>query len=107
LRRPHWTASLLGRLGIVRGSKTMYDQMIAEIRRLAKRDEEYQRTAPREIVEFPSGSCWFAITDLVPHGAMSGQHSLDQTFFLPAAGMQDPCRSALRSLERLTGRLLA
>ena len=107
LRRPHWTASLLGHLGIVRGSKTMYDQMIAEIRRLAKRDEEYQRTAPREIVEFPSGSCWFAITDLVPHGAMSGQHSLDQTFFLPASGMKDPSQSSLRILERLSGRLLA
>jgi len=106
-RRPHWTASLLGHLGIVRGSKTMYDQMIAEIRRLAKRDEEYQRTAPREIVEFPSGSCWFAITDLVPHGAMSGQHSLDQTFFLPASGMKDPSQSSLRILERLSGRLLA
>ncbi len=107
LRRPHWTASLLGRLGIVRGSKTMYDQMIADIRHLAKRDKEYQRTAPREIIEFPTGSCWFAITDLVPHGAMSGQHSLDQTFFLPAAGMRNPNHSSLRILERLSGRSLA
>jgi 3-deoxy-D-manno-octulosonic acid hydroxylase-like protein len=107
LRRPHWSASLLDRLGIVRGSKTMYDQMIADIRRLAKRDKEYQRTAPREILEFPSGSCWFAITDLVPHGAISGQHSLDQTFFLPAAGMRNPNHSSLRILERLSGRSLA
>ncbi len=107
LRSPHWSAALLDRLGIVRGSKTPYDQMIAEIRRLAKRDAEYQRTAPREVVEFPAGSCWFAITDLVTHGAMSGQHSLDQTFFLPAAGMRDPSQSSLRILERLSGRTLA
>lgn len=107
LRRPHWSASLLSRLGVVRGSKTMYDQMIADIRQLAKRDKEYQRTAPREIIEFPAGSCWFAITDLVPHGAMSGQHSLDQTFFLPAAGMSNPNHSSLRILERLSGSSLA
>ncbi len=106
LRNPGWTAAMLARLGAVGGTKTAYDLMIAELRRLGKRDEEYQRTAPRRIVEFPSGSSWLAITDLVLHGAVSGQHSLDQTFFLPAAGMQNPSRSSLRILERLSGRQL-
>lgn len=105
-KRPGLAASVLRRLGIVRGSTTAYDQLVAAIRHVAKHDKAYQRTAPRRIVEFPSGSCWFAITDLVPHGAVSGQHGLDQTFFLPAATMADPDRSSLRILERLTGREL-
>jgi hypothetical protein len=104
--RPGWTTSLLGRFGVVGGAKTAYDLMLAELRRLGKRSEEYQRTAPRRIVEFPPGACWIALTDLVLHGAISGQHSLDQTFFLPAAAMHDPSRSSLRILERLSGRRL-
>lgn len=107
LREAGWLESLLGRLKIRRGRRSLYDEMMAELRRLGKRDKEYQRTAPREIVEFPSGSSWLAITDLVPHGAVSGRHSLDQTFFLPAAGMTNPNRSSLYILERLTGRQLA
>ena len=89
-----------------RSTKTAYDLLVAELRRIAKHDREYQSAAPRRIVEFPSGSSWFAITDLVVHGAVSGQHSLDQTFFLPAVEMADPSRSSLRILERLTGRAL-
>ena len=106
LRPESWISSLLSSAGIVRGSKLPYDQMMAELRALGKRDKDYQRTAPRRIVEFPAGSCWFAITDLVLHGAVSGQHSLDQTYFLPADGMGDPSRSSLRILERLSGRSL-
>jgi hypothetical protein len=106
MRPPGWVSAALARLGIVRGSKTPYDQMIAELRELGKGDAEYQRDAPRRIVEFPSGCAWIAITDLVLHGAMAGQHSLDQTFFLPSAAMRDPSRSSLKILERLTGRQL-
>ena len=107
LRESRWIETLLSRLVIRRGRRTPYDDVIAQLRRLGKRDEDYQSTAPREIVRFPSGSSWFAITDLVPHGAISGRHSLDQTFFLPAAGMTDPQRSSLYILERLTRRQLA
>lgn len=106
LRPPSWTAATLARLGIVGGAQTPYDRMIAELRRLGKGDEAYQRTAPRRVVEFPSGSAWIAITDLVLHGAVSGQHSLDQTFFLPPAGMRDSARSSLHILERLSGHRL-
>src|SRR5262249_32856774 len=105
-KRPGLATALLRGLGIVHGPKTEYDRLLADLRDIAKHDEGYQRAAPRRIVEFPSGSCWFAITDLVLHGAVSGQHSLDQTFFLPPAGMADPDRSSLHILERLTGRAL-
>lgn len=98
--------TLLGHLGVVRGAPIAYDRMIAELRRVAKRDKVYQDTAPRQILEFPSGSCWCGITDLVLHGALSGQHSLDRTYFLPAEAMRDPSLSSLHILERLSGRTL-
>lgn len=103
---PSWFSSLLARLGIVDGVKTKYDQYIAALRALGMRDKEYQATAPRKRMEFPAGSSWIAITDLVLHGAISGQHSLDQTFYLPVEAMNDSSRSPLRILERLTGETL-
>lgn len=104
-----WRDWVLHRLGgaRVRRTRTAYDRLVADIRRLAKSDEQYQSTAPRQLVEFPVGSSWIALTDLSVHGAISGQHSLDQTFFLPVSAMQEPERSSLRILERLTGRFLA
>lgn len=107
LRDPGWTGYLRRRLQLGRNRRSVYDDVIAELRRLGKRDQEYQQSAPRELVEFPAGSCWLAITDLVLHGAVSGRHSLDQTFFLPATGMTNPWSSSLYILERLMGRPLA
>ncbi len=103
-----WRDWLLNRLlaARVRRTRTAYDRLVADIRRLAKGDDQYQTTAPRQLVEFPVGSSWIALTDLAVHGAISGQHSLDQTFFLPVSAMREPARSSLRILERLTGRTL-
>ena len=106
LSKPSWVSSILARLGIVDGTKTKYDRYVAALRALGIRDKEYQRTAPRRVMEFPVGSSWIAITDLVLHGAISGQHSLDRTFYLPVEAMNDPSRSSLRILERLTGEAL-
>lgn len=105
-RRNPRAAWLIERLGITHGRRTAYDCMVEDIRRLVKDDVDYQKNAPRKVVEFPRGSTWLAITDLVLHAAVSGQHSLDQTFFLPFTGMRDPSRSPLRILERLSGESL-
>jgi hypothetical protein len=104
-RSAGWSEVVLDRLGLV-GPKAPFDQLIADLRRAGKKDKDYQRNGPREIIEFPCGSTWIAITDLVVHGGLSGQHSLDQTFYLPASAMRDPSRSTLRILERMTGRAL-
>lgn len=97
---------LLARLGVTKGRRTAYDRFMADIRGQVKRDEDYQRSGPQRVVSFPMGAAWIAITDLVLHAAASGQHSLDQTFFLPAEAMHDPALSSLRILERLSGRNL-
>jgi hypothetical protein len=105
-RNPRWLPALAGRLGIVGGRPTAYDQMMMDLKRASARDKQYQGDAPRQVLEFPSGSCWIALTDLVLHGAVSGQHSLDRTWFLPVEVMRNPSRSSLRILERLTSRAL-
>jgi hypothetical protein len=93
-------------LRISKGPATAYDHCMRRVRDLMTSDMEYQRCASRTIVEFPVGSTWLAFTDLALHGAVSGQHSLDQTFLMDPAAMRDPSRSSLRILERLTGRTL-
>lgn len=98
--------AVLAQLGVTKGRRTAYDRLMADIRGQAKKDKDYQNNAPQRVVSFPPGSAWIAITDLVLHGASSGQHSLDQTFFLPPEAMHEPARSSLRILERLSGRTL-
>lgn len=98
---------LAARAGVSRGRRTGYDALVEKLRLAAKRDLYYQETAPRQLVEFSAGSTWIALTDLVVHGAMSGRHSLDRTFFLSPDAMRRPEASSLRTLERLTGRTLA
>ncbi|KEZ79267.1 Kdo hydroxylase family protein [Salinisphaera hydrothermalis] len=97
---------LMARLGITKGQRTAYDLLMEDIRGQVKRDRDYQANGPQQVVDFPAGSAWIALTDLVLHGAMTGQHSLDQTFFVPDEIMADPERSSLRILERLAGRPL-
>lgn len=98
--------NLLARLGVTKGHRTAYDLLMEDIRSQVKRDSAYQSQAPQKVVDFPAGSAWIALTDLVLHGAVSGQHSLDQTFFVPDEIMSDPDRSSLHILERLSGRSL-
>lgn len=99
--------SLLGKLGITRGKRTAYDRLMEDLRARGKKDDRYQSDGPRRVVEFPTGAVWIAITDLVMHAAVSGQHSFDQTFFVPIRAMRSPANSSLAILERLTGQSLA
>lgn len=94
-------------IGVINGKRTAYDLLLEDMRRRAKRDTDYQKGAPRRAVKFPAGTAWLALTDIVLHRAISGQHSIDEVFFLPAIAMHDPSRSGLRILERLSGQTLA
>jgi hypothetical protein len=110
MERPWYEAAIdrsASLVGIVKGKHTAYDHVLENIRILMKGDRDYQKSAPRRIVNFPPGSAWVALTDIVLHGGLSGQHALDQVFFLPPEVMHNPSRSALRILERLSGRTLS
>lgn len=91
---------------IVTGHRTGFDHVLEQIRHLGKQDRDFQKKSPRLNFSFPSGAVWVGLTDIVLHGGVSGQHALDQVFFLPPEVMRDPSRSALRILERLSGRTL-
>ncbi len=92
--------------GIVKGQRTGFDHVLEKIRQLGKKDDKYQKSGPRRIVSFPPGSAWVGLTDIVLHGGVSGQHALDQVFFVPPDILRDRSRSALGILERLSGRKL-
>ncbi|VEB42028.1 Protein of uncharacterised function (DUF2843) [Chromobacterium violaceum] len=56
---------------------------------------------------FAPGGAWICFSDHASHAVMSGQFMLEQTLWLPLEKMDDPAKSPLRQLERLTGRTLA
>lgn len=107
LGRPAATfAWLLAAIGVTRGQRSVYDQLMLGLHDSAKRDTAYQASASFEEIAFPSGSSWLCFTDQVVHAALAGQHALEQTFYLDVAAMADPASSPVRTLERMTNRKL-
>src|SRR5262245_19016488 len=98
---------LLEKLGITKGFRTPYDDLMRQMRNITKVDTDYQTNTARKVVEFPPGSTWVLFTDNVLHGALKGQYAFEQTFWLDVKSMRDPDRSPLRVLERLHQRKLA
>jgi hypothetical protein len=100
------TASLLKYLKITKSMRTAYDHIMLQIHDRMKADLNYQKAVSQENIYFPSNTSWIVQTDEISHAAMSGQHLLEQTFYLPVNAMFNPERSPLRILEKLTGRVL-
>lgn len=108
LPRPNPAAAwLLATLGITKGRRSAYDQMMLGLHDRGKLDRQYQTTGIREEIVFPAGTTWLCFTDQVLHAAMAGQFALEQTFHIDVAAMAEPDRSPLKVLERLTGAALA
>jgi len=97
---------LLDMLGITRGRRSPYDELMLSLHDAAKLDEDFQKTSPQQAVSFPAGSCWMVFTDQVLHAALGGEFALEQTFHLDVVQMADPARAPVRILERLSGRTL-
>ena len=97
---------VLAAVGITKGVRSRYDDLMLALHDGAKRDETYQRSSPQSEICFPAGSTWICYTDKVMHAALAGQYVLEQTFHLDAAAMVSPERSPLRILERLRGHAL-
>ena len=98
---------LLDKLGITKGFRTPYDDLMRQMRNITKVDLDYQKNTARKVVEFPPGSTWVLFTDNVLHGALKGQYAFEHTFWLDVKAMRQPERSPLRVLERLSARPLA
>lgn len=91
---------LLNLIKVTKSLRSPYDHYMMQMHDLMKADMEYQKNCSQEELLFPPGSSWAVFTDLVSHAAMSGQHVLEQTFYLPVKGQMDPNKSPLRILER-------
>jgi len=107
VRKPLWAgARLLKLLKITKKIRSPYDHYMLHIHNRMKADEAYQQQAEQTQVAFPPGTTWMTFTDQVSHAAMSGQHVLEQTFYLPVDAMVNPDQAPLRVLEKLTGTTL-
>lgn len=108
LAKPAWGSSQVLQLcGITKSRRSVYDHFMLQLHDRMKADSDYQANSEQIYFEFPANSTWIAFTDQVSHAAMSGQHLLEQTFYLPVDAMREPALAPLRILERLSGRKLA
>jgi hypothetical protein len=100
------SAWLLTQSRITKGRRSAYDHVMLQLHNRAKLDDQYQRSAPRSDLRFPSGTVWLCFTDQVLHAALSGHAALEQTFYLPVEALAEPATSPLRVLEKLLDRPL-
>lgn len=103
-----WPGShyLLKRFNLTKTKRSDYDHYMLRMHNLMKADLDYQKNAAQIQFDFPAQSCWIVMTDHVSHAAMSGQHLLEQTYYLPVDAMQNPQYSPLKVLERLLNKPL-
>ncbi|MEO8079097.1 MAG: Kdo hydroxylase family protein [Caldimonas sp.] len=100
------SAWLLEKSGVTKRRRTAYDHLMLQLHDCAKADAAFQRASPQARVDFAPGTTWVCFSDQVLHGAMGGQHMMEQTFLLDAADLARPETSPLAVLERLSGRRL-
>jgi hypothetical protein len=106
--RPFPGSALAMRMvGVTKTMRSEYDHIMLKMHDAMKSDSEYQKSVGIIPVPFAAGTTWIVYSDSASHGALSGQHQFEQTFYLPLAGMKDVDKSPLRILERLRGRSLA
>jgi len=97
---------LYDRLGITRGRRSLYDELMLSLHDAGKLDSDFQQNSPHRQIEFPPGSCWLVFTDQVLHAALGGEFALEQTFHLDVREMAEPERAPIKVLERLSGKAL-
>lgn len=96
-----WIAHILK---IVKATKTLrspYDHYMLHLHDTMKLDDSYQAEVEKTQINFPAQSSWIVFTDHVSHAALSGQHLLEQTFYLPANKMVEPNLSPLYEWKKI------
>ncbi|HWY65465.1 MAG TPA: Kdo hydroxylase family protein [Rhizomicrobium sp.] len=97
---------LYDRLGVTRGRRSLYDELMLSLHDAGKLDSGFQKNSPHQKIAFPPGSCWLVFTDQVLHAALGGEFALEQTFHLDVGEMAEPERAPIKVLERLSGKAL-
>lgn len=91
-------------LHMVKTTKTLrsaYDHYMLHLHDKMKLDDKYQQEVTKTQINFPAASSWIVFTDHVSHAALSGQHLLEQTFYLPVDKMANPELSPLRHWQKI------
>ncbi|MCW8418983.1 Kdo hydroxylase family protein [Fluoribacter dumoffii] len=91
-------------LKLVKATKTLrspYDHYMLHLHDTMKLDDAYQAKVAKVRIEFPAKSTWIVFTDHVSHAALSGQHLLEQTFYLPVDKMAVPDHSPLNQWKKI------
>jgi hypothetical protein len=96
-------ARLGRRLGLGREPRSPYDRFMLGFHHFMKANTAFQTTCPKYRWEFPPGSTWLVLTDMVPHAVESGQFALEQTVILPYRALLRPELAPVSVLERLSG----
>ena len=97
---------LYDKLGVTRGRRSLYDELMLSLHDAGKLDENFQKNSPQQSIDFPPGSSWLVFTDQVLHAALGGEFALEQTFHLDIREMAEPARAPIKVLERLSGKTL-
>ena len=97
---PPFSSILLKLFKVTKDYRTLYDHYMLKIHDTMKGDRDYKSSVEKEEVHFPPNSSWIVYTDQVSHAALSGQHVLEQTFYLPPEGLFNIETSPLRVLEK-------
>jgi hypothetical protein len=100
------SARMLHLAGLTKSRRSAYDHLMLRLHDQGKLNRTWQDSAPRAEISFPAGTTWACFTDQVLHAALAGHCALEQTFHIPIEVMDQPARSPLRVLERVTGRAL-
>jgi len=100
------SAWFLEKTGITKSHRTEYDHVMLQLHDRAKADAAFQSGSPQKRVDFAPGTTWVVYSDQVLHGALGGQHMMEQTFYLDVEHLKRPETSPLRTLERLLARPL-
>ncbi len=101
---PPGAAAVFAAVGITKARRSLYDQLMLGLHDAAKRDLDWQETAPAEEMAFAPGQSWMVFTDQVPHAALSGCNALEQSFYVDPAALTAPEHAPLAVLARLTGK---
>jgi len=94
-------AKVLQFLKLTKSLRSAYDHYQLYLHDTMKLDDEYQRSVPKQQIDFAAGSTWLVFTDSVSHAALEGQFLLEQTFYLPAGAMGNPELSPLHFWENV------
>lgn len=84
------TARILRYIKSTKSLRSAYDHYMLHLHDSMKLDDSYQAGVNKTQIDFPSFSSWIVFTDHVSHAALSGQHLLEQTFYLPVEKMTNP-----------------